>query len=65
MGKQKVCRTLEGLQKAIQKGENCCLKYTSKSMSGSGGYIIYLASGTNLIVSDNTYEEIKDYLVQV
>lgn len=64
METQKVCRTLDGLQKAIKKGENCCLKYTSKAISGSGGYIIYLVSGTNLIVSDNTYDEIKDYLVQ-
>lgn len=60
----KSCRTLDGLLKAIDKGENCCLKYTSKSMTRDG-YIIYQSNGTNLIVSDETYEKIEPYLKQV
>lgn len=65
MDKLKVCRTLDGLEKAIEKGEKCCLKYTSKAVGGSGGYIIYQTNGTNLIISDDTYEKIKNHLVQV
>jgi hypothetical protein len=60
----KTCRTLEGLLKAIEKGENACLKYTHKGIT-QDGYIIYLQSGTNLIVKDSTYNKIKDYLVQI
>ena len=60
----KNCRTLEGLLKAIDKGEQCCLKYTNKSRT-SDGHIIYQANGTNLIVRENTYSKIEPYLKQV
>lgn len=60
----KTCRTLNGLLTAIKKGEAACLKYTDKAPTGNG-YIIYLKSGTNLIVSCATYDRIKNYLVRV
>lgn len=61
----KFCRTLNGLLKSIEKGEKCCMKYTSSHISGNGGYIIYQSNGTNLIVNDETYKKIKPYLKQV
>lgn len=61
----KRCRTLKGLLQAIQKNEPCYLPYTSKAVSGSGGYIIYQTDGTNLIVSDETYQKIESYIKQV
>lgn len=60
----KYCRTLEGLLKALDKGERVGLKYVSKSRT-SEGYIIYLVDGTNLIVWEDTYDRIKDHLVLV
>lgn len=60
----KTCKTLNGLLKSISKGETCCLKYTHKAPT-ENGYIIYLQSGTNLIVVDETYNKIKNYLVQI
>lgn len=60
----KYCRTLNGLLNAIEKGESCCLKYTSKSPTRNG-YIIYQSNGTNLIVSDDTHDKIEPYLKQV
>jgi hypothetical protein len=60
----KVCRNLDSLLKSIEQGEPCCLKYTNKAQT-ERGYIIYQQNGTNLIVSDETYDKIKDYLKQV
>lgn len=60
----KYCRTLEGLLKALDKGERVGLKYVSKSRT-SEGYVIYLVDGTNLIVWEDTYDRIKDHLVLV
>ena len=60
----KYCRTIEGLLKAIEKGEQCCLKYTNKAPTRDG-QIIYQSNGTNLIVKDSTYLKIKPYLKQV
>lgn len=60
----KNCRTLNGLLKAMEKQETCCLKYTSKAPTNNG-YIIYQANGTNLIVTDETYEKIKAHLLLV
>jgi len=60
----KICRTLKSLLKSIDKCEACCLKYTDKAKT-ENGYIIYLQSGTNLIIVDETYNKIKDYLVRI
>jgi Tfp pilus assembly protein PilZ len=60
----KTCRSLTGLLKAIENKESCCLKYTDKAIT-QDSYIIYLQSGTNLIITDKTYEQIKDYLVRI
>ena len=60
----KYCRTLEGLLKALDKGERVGLKYVSKSRT-SEGYVIYLVDGTNLIVWEDTYDRIKAHLVLV
>ena len=63
----KNCNTLNGLLKTIDKKENCCLKYISKHMimNGNGGYLIYQVNGTSLIVSEETYNKIESYLVQI
>jgi hypothetical protein len=62
----KTCRTLTGLLKAIEKDKAACLKYTDKAYNPSeNGWIIYLQSGTNLIVTDETYNSIKDCLVRI
>lgn len=57
----KKCRTIDGLLKAIDKGEACCLSYTSKAPTRDG-YIIYQTNGTNLLVTDKTYQTIEPYL---
>lgn len=57
----KKCRTIEGLLKAIDNGESCCLRYNSKSPTRDG-HIIYQTNGTNLIVSDKTFNKIEPYL---
>lgn len=57
----KKCRTLNGLLKAIDKGEACCLPYNSKAPT-KDGQIIYQTNGTNLIVTDKTYHTIEPYL---
>lgn len=61
----KYCRTLDGLLKAIEKGEQCCLKYTHTGRTISDEMIIYQANGTNLFVTNTTYEKIKPFLKQV
>jgi hypothetical protein len=62
----KTCRTLKGLLAAMSKGESCCLKYTNKSYNLSDEkHIIYLQSGTNLIVGNETYKQIENHLIQV
>lgn len=60
----KTCRTLDGLLKAMEKGERCCLKYTDKART-EDGYIIYLQSGTNLIISNKTYDYIERCLQKI
>lgn len=57
----KKCRTLNGLLKDIEKDAPSCLPYTSKAKTRDG-HIIYLATGTNLIVTDETYEKIESRL---
>ncbi|QST02553.1 hypothetical protein IMZ31_24190 (plasmid) [Pontibacillus sp. ALD_SL1] len=59
----KRCRTLNGLLNAIEKGEACELTYTSKART-SDGYIVYQTNGTNLIVTNETYQKIEPYLRQ-
>lgn len=59
----KTCKTLNGLLKALQEGENAYLNYVDMART-EDGYIIYQTNGTNLIVSENTYEIIKNNLVK-
>jgi hypothetical protein len=62
--KMKYCRTLNGLLKAIEKGEHCRLKYTSKAPTRDG-MIIYQSNGVNLLVKNETYKKIEFYLEMV
>lgn len=59
----KICKTYNGLLNSIEKGQSAILYYTGKSISPDGGAIVYLADGTNLILSVEGYDEIKNYLV--
>ena len=62
----KTCRTLKGLLKAINKGENACLKYTALFRdSRNGVYEIYLANNEKLVVKDEVYNRIRWNLQQV
>lgn len=61
----KTCRTYKGLLAAIKAKEPAQLKYTDMSKTSGGGCIVYLQNGTNLILSHNGYEEIKDHLVKI
>lgn len=59
----KTCRTLNGLLKSLQEGKNAYLNYINMAKT-EDGYIIYQTNGNNLIISENTYEIIKNNLIR-